>query len=319
VLEEEPTRRLAAILVADVVGFSRMLGEDESGTLALMDDVRQTIVDPAMTLCRGRIFKVTGDGLLAEFPSAVLALRAALHIQSSLASRNASAATSEHLHFRIGVHQGEVVVRGDDLLGDGVNVAARLEPLAQTGGICVSSRIREDAAGKLRVDFEDFGPCQLKNIANPVHVYHVRWPGHAAASAPAEREHASGPMQASTAIAVVSRALHRLNLPDLAGLPASVTIGARPLIIGRTSPPSDLVLPGQEVSRQHCRFELCDGQVLVVDLQSRNGTFVNGHRIRRPTHIADGASLTVGSHQIDYHVLIGGEADLVIQNRPLVA
>jgi class 3 adenylate cyclase len=141
------TRRLAAILAADVVGFSKLVGEDETGTLAALKDIRKGIVNPVMAEHGGRIFKLMGDGMLAEFPSAVQALRAAIGIQEGIHKRNAEA--SPRIEVRIGVHQGDVVVEGTDLLGDGVNIATRLEALAEPGGICISGRVHEDAAGKI--------------------------------------------------------------------------------------------------------------------------------------------------------------------------
>jgi adenylate cyclase len=159
-------RRLAAILAADVVGYSRMMAADEAGTLARLRAARRDVVDPLMAEFKGRVFKVMGDGLLAEFPSAVQALRCAIAIQQRLRE-------GDGLQVRIGLHQGDVVAEGGDLLGDGVNVAARLEALAEAGGICISARVREDAAGKMPLDVEDIGTPPLKNIAQPVHVFRV--------------------------------------------------------------------------------------------------------------------------------------------------
>jgi adenylate cyclase len=159
-------RRLAAILAADVVGYSRMIAADEAGTLARLRGARRGVVDPPVAEFKGRVFKVMGDGLLAEFPSAVQALRCAIAIQQRLRE-------GDGLQVRIGLHQGDVVAEGGDLLGDGVNVAARLEALAEPGGICISARVREDAAGKMPLDLEDIGSPPLKNIAQPVHVFRV--------------------------------------------------------------------------------------------------------------------------------------------------
>jgi adenylate cyclase len=160
------TRRLAAILAADVIGYSRMVGADEAGTLSKLAALRREIIDPLVTEHDGRIFKTTGDGLLAEFPSTVQALRCAIVVQERV--------RGGELQLRIGVHQGDVVVEGDDLLGDGVNVAARLEGLAEPGGICISGRVREDAAGKLPLEVEDLGEPELKNIAQRHRVFRVR-------------------------------------------------------------------------------------------------------------------------------------------------
>jgi TolB-like protein/class 3 adenylate cyclase len=171
-------RRLAAILAADVAGYSRLIGADEEGTLAALRAIRREVVDPNIAEHRGRIVKTTGDGILAEFASVVDALRCATNVQDAMAQRNADAPPERVIEFRIGIHQGDVVVEDGDILGDGVNVAARLEGLAEPGGVCVSARVQEDAAGKLDIAFEDLGEQQLKNIARPVRAYHVR-PGAA--------------------------------------------------------------------------------------------------------------------------------------------
>ncbi len=167
-VEHQTKRRLAAILAADVVGYSRLLGADEAATLGRLRALRREVIDPLLAEHQGRVFKTTGDGLLAEFPSAVQALRCAIAIQNSLRA-DASA-----LQLRIGLHQGDVVIEGDDLLGDGVNIAARIEPLAEPGGICISARVREDAAGKIPLEVEDLGTPELKNIAQKVRVFRVR-------------------------------------------------------------------------------------------------------------------------------------------------
>src|SRR5690348_1396289 len=168
------TRRLAAILAADVAGYSRLIGSDEEGTLNRLRSIREEIIDPKVTEHRGRIVKTTGDGLLVEFTSVVDALRCATEVQNVMAERNVGIAAEERIEFRLGVHQGDIVVEDDDIFGDGVNVAARLEGLAQPGGICVSARVQEDVAGRLDLIFDDIGEQNLKNIARPVRVYRVR-------------------------------------------------------------------------------------------------------------------------------------------------
>lgn len=174
-------RRLTAILAADVAGYSRLVGEDEEGTLAHLKGHRRALVDPQLAKHRGRIVKTTGDGMLAEFASVVDALRCAVEIQRGMAERNSALAPARRIEFRIGINVGDIVAEGDDILGDGVNVAARLEGVSQPGGICVSARVREDAEGKLDVAFEDMGEQHLKNIARPVHAFRVRLTGAAAA------------------------------------------------------------------------------------------------------------------------------------------
>jgi class 3 adenylate cyclase len=141
------TRRLAAILAADVAGYSRLIGADEEGTLNRLRSIRADVIDPKITEHRGRIVKTTGDGLLVEFSSVVDALRCATQWQSGMAERNADAPPTNRIEFRIGINVGDIVVEDDDIFGDGENVAARLEGLADPGGICVSARVQEDVAG----------------------------------------------------------------------------------------------------------------------------------------------------------------------------
>jgi TolB-like protein/class 3 adenylate cyclase len=168
------TRRLAAILAADVAGYSRLIGADEEGTLNRLRSIRAGLIDPKITEHRGRIVKTTGDGLLVEFSSVVDALRCATQWQHEMGERSAAAPGDGPIEFRIGVHQGDIVVEDDDIFGDGVKVAARLEGLAEPGGICVSARVQEDVAGRLDLTFDDIGEQSLKNIARPVRVYRVR-------------------------------------------------------------------------------------------------------------------------------------------------
>jgi adenylate cyclase len=166
-------RRLAAILAADVSGYSRLTEADEDGTLGQLKALRAEVIDPKIAEHRGRLVKTTGDGLLVEFVSVVDALRCAAEIQAALAERNGEAPADRRIEFRIGIHQGDVVAEDGDIFGDGVNIAARLEGLAEPGGICVSARVQEDAAGKLDVTFADMGDQALKNITRPVRAYRV--------------------------------------------------------------------------------------------------------------------------------------------------
>jgi TolB-like protein len=172
-------RRLAAILAVDVAGYSRLMGADEEGTLTRLKCHRAELIDPLIAEHRGRIFKTTGDGLLAEFASVVDALRCAVGIQQGMQSRNAGASEDKRIALRIGINVGDVIHDGDDVYGDGVNLAARLEAVAMPNGICVSGRVQEDAHGKADLAFEDAGEHRLKNIERPVRVYHVRLDGRA--------------------------------------------------------------------------------------------------------------------------------------------
>ena len=166
-------RRLAAILAADIAGYSRLIGTDEEGTLRRIRSIRAEVIDPKIAAHRGRLVKTTGDGLLVEFASVVDALRCASEVQQLLAARNEGTSVAERIEFRIGINMGDVVVEDGDILGDGVNVAARLEALAEPGGICVSARVQEDAAGRLDLTFADMGEQDLKNIARPIRAYRV--------------------------------------------------------------------------------------------------------------------------------------------------
>jgi TolB-like protein len=166
-------RRLAAILAADVVGYSRLMGENEAETLATLKTHRAELIEPKIAEHNGRIVKLMGDGLLAEFGSIVEAVECATAIQQKMAERNADAPQEYRIDFRIGLNLGDVIVEGDDLYGDGVNVAARLEGLAEPGGICLSRAARNQVLGKVNIAFDDLGEFEVKNIALPIHVYQV--------------------------------------------------------------------------------------------------------------------------------------------------
>ena len=153
---------------------ARLMGVDEEGTLAQLKAHRLALIDPKITENRGRIVKTTGDGLLVEFASVVDAVRCAVEVQRGMIERNADVPQGKRVEFRIGINVGDIIIEDDDIFGDGVNVAARLEGLAEPGGICVSGRVEEDVQGKLDTAFEDIGEQQLKNIARPVRVYRVR-------------------------------------------------------------------------------------------------------------------------------------------------
>jgi len=201
---ERVERRLAAIMAADVAGYSRLMGEDEEGTLAALNTIRRELAEPMIAEHRGRIVKTTGDGLLVEFASVVDAVRCAVAAQRAMAERNADIPAGRRIEFRIGIHQGDIIVEDGDIFGDGVNLAARLEGLAEPGGICVSERVQSDAAGKVDAAFDDIGEQQLKNIARPVHVFRVG-------------PQASGPHAAGTA--AVPPPLPLPDKPSLAVLP----------------------------------------------------------------------------------------------------
>jgi class 3 adenylate cyclase/TolB-like protein/cytochrome c-type biogenesis protein CcmH/NrfG len=170
-------RRLAAILAADVAGYSRLMGANEEGTLARLNEHLRILIDPTIHEHRGRIVKTTGDGLLSEFASVVEAVRCAVAIQRGMAERNVAVPPEERIEFRIGVNVGDIIIEGPDIFGDGVNVAARLQALAEPGGICVSGRVQEDVQGKMDIVLVDWGQHKLKNIARPVRAYRLRIDG----------------------------------------------------------------------------------------------------------------------------------------------
>jgi adenylate cyclase len=180
--EANVDRRLAAVLAADVVGYSRLMEVDEAGTLARLKTVRLELIDPAISKCKGRIIKTTGDGMLVEFQSVTEALRCAVDFQERMARRNRDMPASRTLLYRIGINLGDVIVESDDIFGDGVNVAARLEAMAEPGGICVSAAVRDQVGDRLGVAYEDLGDRQLKNISRPVHVFKVLIDGRTPAS-----------------------------------------------------------------------------------------------------------------------------------------
>ena len=166
-------RKLAAILAADVVGYSRLVTEDEAGTLEALKARRKKVLEPLVAKHRGRIFKLMGDGVFVEFASAVNAVECAVDVQKGMADSNAGAAPGQPLQLRVGINLGEVVVEDGDLYGDGVNLAMRLQELAEPGGICVSAKVHAEVARKLDLAYEDLGERALKNIAEPVRVFRI--------------------------------------------------------------------------------------------------------------------------------------------------
>ncbi|MCC8973772.1 alpha/beta fold hydrolase [Bradyrhizobium brasilense] len=168
---EHGERRLAAVLAADVAGYSRLMGADEEGTLARLKAVRKTLVDPAIAAHRGRIVKTTGDGMLVEFASAVDAVRSAVEVQRNMAEQNASVPSDQRVEFRIGIHVGDIIFDENDIFGEGVNIAARLEGICDSGGICVSAVVFEQVDRKIDVSFRSRGLQRLKNIERPIDVY----------------------------------------------------------------------------------------------------------------------------------------------------
>jgi adenylate cyclase len=184
-ISERAERRLAAVLAADVAGYSRLMGADEEGTLARLKAIRKTLVDPTIAAHRGRIVKTTGDGMLVEFASAVDAARGAVEIQRRMAEQDTSVLQDRRFEFRIGIHVGDIIFDDNDIFGDGVNIAARLEGIAEPGGVCISDDAHRQIRGKVDLAFDDMGPQILKNIAEPMRAWRCRIDADAAAVPPA--------------------------------------------------------------------------------------------------------------------------------------
>src|SRR5262249_53251495 len=185
---ERAERRLTAIFAGDIAGYSRLMGADEEGTLARVNAHRREFLEPKVAQYRGRIVKRTGDGILIEFASAVDAVRCAVETQRGMSERNANVPPDRRIELRIGIHVGDIIVEEGDIFGDGVNIAARLEGIAEPGGVCISDDTYRQIRGKLDAAFEDGGEHQLKNIVQPVRAYRmqpVTTNVHAPSSAPA--------------------------------------------------------------------------------------------------------------------------------------
>ena len=188
--DERVDRRLAAVLAADIAGYSRLMGRDEERTLAQLKVFRKTLVDPSIASHHGRIVKTTGDGMLVEFSSAVDAARCAVEIQHAMAERNVDVPPDLRIEFRIGIHVGDIIFDDDDIFGDGVNIAARLEGIAEPGGVCISDDAHRQVRGKVDITFDDIGEQALKNITEPMRAWHMKLtaggaPSGSSGSAPA--------------------------------------------------------------------------------------------------------------------------------------
>jgi adenylate cyclase len=205
--DERVERRLAAVLAMDVAGYSRLMGADEEGTLARLKAVRKGIVNPAITSHRGHIVKTTGDGMLVEFASAVDAVRNAVEVQRSMAEQNATVPQNQRIEFRIGIHVGDVIFDDNDIFGDGVNIAARLEGIAEPGGVRISEDAYRQVRGKVEITCDDMGPQPLKNIAEPMRAWRVRLTGQTPSAA-----------QSGSAVSQ-SQVLPLPDKPSLAALP----------------------------------------------------------------------------------------------------
>ena len=270
-------RKLTAILAADVVGYSRLMEIDEAGTLAALKSHRADLIDPEIAKWRGRIVKLMGDGALVEFASVVNAVSCALAIQEGIAGRNESLPEDRRIAFRIGVHLGDVMIEGDDIYGDGVNVAARLEGLAEPGGICISQQAFDQVETKLDLAYEDLGEQRVKNLARPVRTYRLRSGGEASPEPVATKRRGLSVNQIIGSAAVLLFVVAGLMLgwwqPWVSEEePASVERMALPL----PDKPSIAVLPFTNLSNEPSEQYFADGMTedLITDLSKVSGLFV---------------------------------------------
>jgi TolB-like protein/class 3 adenylate cyclase/Tfp pilus assembly protein PilF len=280
------TRKIAAILVADVVGYSRLAGADEDRTLARLRAVRSDLIDPTIALHHGRVVKLAGDGALVEFRSVVDAVRCAVEIQYGMIERNSGLPPERRIEFRIGVHLGDVVEEADgDLMGDGVNIAARLEGIAGPGAICLSEDAYRQVKGRLDLAVRDLGPTELKNIADPIRVYSLQV-GTPAQAKPAEpvapkKRSSLGPLAAGIAALLIAIAGGAWNFLG-ANRPTAVVTKAPPPIATNAPAPAEarhlsiVVLPFANLSNDPAQDYFADGvtEGLTTDLSRLRGSFV---------------------------------------------
>jgi adenylate cyclase len=276
-------RRLSAILHADIAGFVRLTESEELGTFQRLKSIQADVWRPAIEQAGGRLIHSAGDAVLAEFGSAVAAVTAAIDIQERMARFNAALDQSQHMLFRIGVHLGEIIVdEGEqDIFGDGVNLAARIQSIAEPGGIAVSRAVRDVAELRIEYAFVDGGEHRLKNVSRPVQIYHLR--ARAGASL-------------RTTTSALPKATLRFHGSDLAGHTFSFELALdrlmslrEGLVIGRDAGQCDLPLVHATVSRRHARLTFTGNGLHVEDLGSTNGTSVDG------TVLRPGAALTLNA------------------------
>lgn len=328
-------RKLAAIIHADVVGYSRLMEGNETVTLRRLKALRRELWEPAIARHNGRLVGTAGDALLIEFASAVAAVRCAIELQAGMAERNLEEPDHRKMLLRIGVNLGEVIVDEDnDIFGDGVNIAARLQALADPGGVLVSAKVHDEVVDRIGHDFVDCGEQQVKNIARPVRAFRLALepappsqppPPPAPEPAPvppASSEHSTAPGAADSGGAApaspgLTAVIHRTRTTvrrrvdnswtfagkDREGVAFELVVeagdlkrAAQGLVLGRHSEQCDLVLAHGSLSRRHARLRLIDGRLTIEDLGSTNGTIVDGMRLPpdTPRPLRNGAQLVMG-------------------------
>ncbi len=271
-------RRLAAILAADVVGYSRLIRADEEGTIAAFKALRADLIDPKLAEHNGRIVKLMGDGILVEFASAVDAVRAAVEMQRLIAVRNSSLSEQNRVVFRIGINLGDVVIDGDDIHGDGVNVAARLEGLCEPGGLFISGSVYEQVRDRIDLSFEDLGEQEVKNINRPVRVFHAllndgaKKPRHAPTTRTASQNSWVTIVVVVVAVAMAGGGVWWWQSRQHDVVPADSAQVALPL----PDKPSIAVLPFDNLSGDPQQAYFSDGitEDLITDLSKISGLFV---------------------------------------------
>lgn len=290
-------RRLAAIVHADLAGFTRMMEGAETRTFRHLKSAQIEVWRPAIDAGRGRLVGTAGDAMLAEFGSAVSAVSAAIDIQERMARFNESLSEEQRMLFRVGVHLGEVIIDDEDqnIFGDGVNLAARIQTLAEPGGIAVSRAVRDLVELRTEYAFHDGGEHQLKNVSRSVQVFHVR---------PAKL------MAPGTTTRMVPQITLRFEGPDSAGRKHAFEVSLEKLVgqsqgmcIGRAADQCELVVPHPTVSRRHARLSVAGEALQVEDLGSTNGTAVNGAVLKTgaPTALQAGSKLRLGDVELVVH------------------
>lgn len=286
-------RRLAAIVHADLAGFTRMMEGAETRTFRHLKSAQNDVWRPAIDTAHGRLVGTAGDAMLAEFASAVTAVGAAIDIQERMSAFNDALSEDQRMEFRIGVHLGEVIIDDEDqnIFGDGVNLAARIQTLAEPGGIAVSRAVRDLVELRVEYTFADGGEHQLKNVSRSVHVFHVR---HAKAAP-------------GTTTRMVPQITLRFEGPDSGGRKHAFEVALDKLIgqpqgyfIGRSADQCELVVPHPTVSRRHAKLSVSGEALQVEDLGSTNGTAVNGTALKAgaPATLQAGSKLRIGDVEL---------------------